>query len=52
MANNTTKRMKIGLKCHVCGDNLFGVNYGAGNLFLTHGFVLNKKYFLNYNKIK
>jgi hypothetical protein len=44
MANNAAKRMKINLKCHVCGDNSFGVNYG--NLFLTHGFVLNQKYLI------
>jgi hypothetical protein len=33
MATNATKKMKTDLKCQVCGDNSFGVNYGAGKIF-------------------
>ncbi len=40
MATNATKKMKTDLKCQVCGDNSFGINYGAGNLHLTLNLVL------------
>ena len=26
----TSKKIKLDLKCKVCGDDSFGVNYGAG----------------------
>ena len=30
-ATTTSKKIKWDLKCQVCGDESFSVNYGAGN---------------------